>query len=82
MLVGVVTGDRITGSWWDVPKGAKRPVNKGTLDLQWSQSGARIVRKGGDDFGPDVFSAIDPDSVSRGRTCRPPGSSQTSTKAT
>jgi hypothetical protein len=61
VLAGSISGDRITGSWWDVPKGTR--AGKGTLDLQWSQLGARIVRKGGDDFGPDVFAAIAPDGV-------------------
>jgi CubicO group peptidase (beta-lactamase class C family) len=61
VLSGSISGDRITGSWWDVPKGTR--AGKGTLDLQWSQLGARIVRKGGDDFGPDVFAAIQPDGI-------------------
>lgn len=60
VLVGSVTGDRIDGSWWDVPKGKLRRVNKGVLALRWSQGGARIVRSGGADLGPDVFTAIEP----------------------
>ena len=63
VLVGDVSGDRITGSWWDVPKGVLRRVNRGSLDLQWSQGGARVVRKGGADFGPDVLTAIPPDGI-------------------
>jgi CubicO group peptidase (beta-lactamase class C family) len=63
VLVGTVTGDRIDGSWWDVPKGQLRRVNRGTLELQWSQEGARIVRSGGADLGPDVFTAIAPDGI-------------------
>ena len=56
VLDGKIVGDRITGSWWDVPKGTR--TERGTLDLQWSQAGERIVRKGGSDFGPDVLTKI------------------------
>ena len=51
------TTKRVSGNWWDVAKGSR--ALDGALDLQWSQDGARIVRKGGRDFGPDVFQAID-----------------------
>ena len=61
VLTGAVSGDRITGSWWDVPKGTR--TESGTLTLRWSQQGARIVRSGGDDLGPDTFTAIPPSSV-------------------
>ena len=61
MLTGSVSGDRITGSWWDVPKGTRS--DKGSLDLRWSQAGAKIVRSGGSDLGPDVFSSIPPEAV-------------------
>jgi CubicO group peptidase (beta-lactamase class C family) len=61
VLAGTVAGDRISASWWDVPKGTR--TESGTLDLQWSQQGARIVRKAGDDLGPDTFTAIPPSSV-------------------
>jgi Beta-lactamase len=63
VLSGSIKDNRISGSWWDVPKGLKREVSKGSLDLQWSQNGARIVRKGGDDLGPEVLTAIDPTTV-------------------
>ncbi len=61
VLTGSISGDRIVGSWWDVPKGSRR--THGTLELRWTQLGARIVRSGGDDFGPDVFAAIPPDGI-------------------
>ena len=61
VLVGSISGDRITGSWWDVPKGKR--AEKGSLELRWSQLGARIVRSGGGDLGPDVFAAIPPDGI-------------------
>lgn len=61
VLTGSVSGDRITGSWWDVPKGARG--EKGSLRLQWSQHGARLVRKAGDDLGPETLTAISPSSV-------------------
>jgi CubicO group peptidase (beta-lactamase class C family) len=61
VLVGTMSGDRITGSWWDVPKGTR--AQTGPLELRWSQAGARIVRSGGADLGPDVFQEISPDAV-------------------
>jgi CubicO group peptidase (beta-lactamase class C family) len=61
VVTGPITGDRIAGTWWDVAKGTRKL--KGTIDLQWSQYGARIVRKSGDDLGPDVFTAIPPTGV-------------------
>jgi CubicO group peptidase (beta-lactamase class C family) len=61
VLSGTVGGDRVDGSWWDVSKGKRG--DRGTLALRWSQGGARIVRSGGADFGPDVFTAIDPSLV-------------------
>jgi hypothetical protein len=61
VLTGSVSCDRVTGSWWDVPKGPRG--EKGSLRLQWSQHGARIVRKSGDDLGPDTLTAISPSSV-------------------
>jgi CubicO group peptidase (beta-lactamase class C family) len=64
VLVGRVTGDRIDGSWWDVPKGALRKVNKGVLALRWSLNGARIDRSGGDDLGPRTFIAVQPTGIS------------------
>jgi len=44
-----------------VPKGDR--ATKGSLQLRWSQVGNRIVRIGGGDFGPDVFTAIPPDGI-------------------
>ena len=60
-LTGSVSGDRINGSWWDVPKGTRG--EKGSLRLRWSQHGARIVRAAGDDLGPDTFTAISPNGI-------------------
>ncbi|MBM3679139.1 MAG: serine hydrolase, partial [Actinobacteria bacterium] len=62
VLKGTVAGDRITGSWWDVPKDGREL--SGGLDLRWSQGGARIVRSGSSDFGPDVFQSISPNGIS------------------
>jgi CubicO group peptidase (beta-lactamase class C family) len=55
---GVVSGNRINGEWWDVPKFSR--ANRGKLDMQWSQSGNRIERKGGRGFGPDTWTALAP----------------------
>lgn len=74
VLSGSVSGDRINGTWWDVPKGPRGEM--GSLRLQWSQHGARVFRKarvyGGSAGGyvwknggcPDNF-GLD----SRGRKC-------------
>ena len=62
VLRGSVSGDLITGSWWDVPKGWR--FSRGVLRLRWSQLGARIVRAGGDDPGPDSFTALQPAGLS------------------
>ena len=56
VLKGTVAGDLISASWWDVPKGDR--TTKGTIQLRWSQLGNRIVRAGGGDLDPDVFTAI------------------------
>ena len=61
VLTGSVSGDRITASWWDVPKGAR--TTTGSLTLRWSQGGTRIVRTAGNDLGPDMFVAIAPSAV-------------------
>jgi hypothetical protein len=61
VLTGTVSGDRIVGSWWDVPKGT--PALRGSLELRWTQLGARIVRLGGSDLGPEVFTAILADGI-------------------
>jgi hypothetical protein len=61
VLSGSIAGDRITGSWWDVPKGTRR--TSGTLDLRWTQVGARLVHAGGDVLGPKVFTSISADGI-------------------
>jgi CubicO group peptidase (beta-lactamase class C family) len=61
VVKGTISGDRIAASWWDIPKGTRTLT--GSLQLQWSQLGTRIVRKSGDDLGPDVFTAISPNGV-------------------
>ena len=58
VLTGTISGDRITGKCWDVPKGSQRPTSRGTLQLRFTQGGARVVRSGGTDLGPDTFTAI------------------------
>ena len=63
VLTGSIGGDQIIGKWWDVPKGKLRRVNAGTLQLRFTQVGARVVRTGGTDLGPDVFTAIPPSAV-------------------
>jgi CubicO group peptidase (beta-lactamase class C family) len=62
VLTGTVSGDLIVGSWWDVPKGT-RAFAKGTLRLRFSQQGAKLVRSGGHDLGPDTFDAIPPTGI-------------------
>jgi CubicO group peptidase (beta-lactamase class C family) len=56
VLRGSLAGDRISGSWWDVPKGNR--AWQGSLELRFSQQGARLLRAGGHDLGPDAFDAI------------------------
>lgn len=56
VLSGTLAGNRINGTWWDVPKGTRQQT--GPLRLTWSQDGARIVRTSGGDFGPDVFTRL------------------------
>ena len=63
VLTGSISGDQIAGKWWDIPKGKLRRVNAGTLQLRFTQVGARVVRTGGTDLGPDVFTAISPSAV-------------------
>lgn len=61
VLTGTIAGDRITGSWWSVPKGGD--TQRGDLDLRWTQAGARLVDAGGDAFGPKVFTSVSPEGV-------------------
>ena len=61
VFTGTVVGNDVSGKWYGVPKGAEK--SSGDLRLRWSQDGARIVRTAGDDFGPDVFSAIAPTGI-------------------
>jgi CubicO group peptidase (beta-lactamase class C family) len=61
VLTATVTGDRLTGSWWDVPKGTR--FQRGSLSLRFSQQGARLVRSGGADLGPDTFTAVSPSGI-------------------
>jgi CubicO group peptidase (beta-lactamase class C family) len=53
---GDISGTNINGNWWDVPKFSR--TKKGALDLQWSQGGNRIVRKGGGNFGTNTWTAL------------------------
>jgi CubicO group peptidase (beta-lactamase class C family) len=57
VLTGTISGDRLVGSFWDVPKGS-RATAKSTLSLKWSQLGGKLVRSGGGDLGPDTFETI------------------------
>jgi CubicO group peptidase (beta-lactamase class C family) len=61
VLSGEVSGDRIHVQWWDVPKQGR--TGRGSTELQWSQSWARLVRKSGEDFGPDEFTSVAPSSI-------------------
>jgi CubicO group peptidase (beta-lactamase class C family) len=56
VLRGTISGDAIAASWWDIPKGDR--TTRGTIQLRWSQAGARIERTGGGDLGPAVYTAI------------------------
>jgi CubicO group peptidase (beta-lactamase class C family) len=60
VLTGTLNGFVIKGSWWDVPKGKLRRRSAGKMELRWSQSGDRVVRSAGDDFGPDAWEKIEP----------------------
>jgi hypothetical protein len=61
VLKGKLVGDTVFASWWDVPKGNR--TTKGSIQLRWSQLGNRIVRAGGGDLDPDVFTAIPPNGI-------------------
>ena len=61
VMRGTIKDNMIDVTWWDVPKGGRE--RKGEATLQWSQDGARIVRKGGTTFGPDTFREITPAQV-------------------
>lgn len=58
---GTRTKDRINGSWYDVAKGTRTTV--GTITLKIFKKGDRLVRGGGSDFGPDIFTAIAPGTI-------------------
>src|SRR5262245_54343268 len=58
VMRGTIKDNMIDVTWWDVPKGGRE--RKGEATLQWSQNGARIVRKDGSTFGPDTFREITP----------------------
>ena len=60
VLSGSLTGDRITGSWWDVPKGWR--FSRGSFSFRVTQHGVHLARSGlgFDDLGPDTFDAISP----------------------
>lgn len=56
VMRGRVRDNMIDAEWWDIPKWGRGA--KGRAVLQISQGGARMVRKSGDDFGSDTYSAI------------------------
>jgi CubicO group peptidase (beta-lactamase class C family) len=58
VVSGLISGDRITGSWRDVPKGTRR--DNGSLSFRVSQLGAKLTRTGGGDLGPETFAGISP----------------------
>jgi hypothetical protein len=57
---GTRTKNVINGSWYDVAKGTRATVGVGAIQLKVFKSGDRLVRSSVKDFGPDVFTAIDP----------------------
>jgi Beta-lactamase len=58
IIKGTLAGDRVKGSWWDVPKGRKHATSKGAITLRWSPGGAGMMRVAGDDLGPDTWKRI------------------------
>ena len=58
---GTRTGNVIAGNWYDVAKGTRTSV--GAISLTVFKQGDRLVRSSGADFGPDVFTVIDPRQV-------------------
>ncbi len=62
VLAGSRAGDRINAKFWDVPKGTR--TEYGAIELQISQSGARLVRKSASKIGIDVWQEISPNGIS------------------
>jgi CubicO group peptidase (beta-lactamase class C family) len=57
VLSGTQQGDRIAGKFWDIPKGIRTEF--GSVELQISQAGARLVRKsGGANLGAGTWQEI------------------------
>jgi CubicO group peptidase (beta-lactamase class C family) len=72
VLHGTISGDRVRGRWWDVPKHAR--TTTGAVELQISQGGDRLVRKSADRaIGVSVLTRISPASVAWPRTDRDAG---------
>ena len=61
VLRGTLSGDVISASWWDVPKGGR--ATTGTIQLRWTQLGKRIDRISGGYLGPKAFQVISPSAV-------------------
>jgi hypothetical protein len=58
VLTGTLNGARVTGDWYDVPKGTHR--DQGDLELQVTLSGQRMrLGDGGDSFGPTRLHATE-----------------------
>lgn len=72
VLRGERSGDRIVGTWWDVPKHSR--TTTGAVELQVSQNGDRLVRKSADTaIGVSVLTRIPESSVPWPKTDREAG---------
>jgi hypothetical protein len=61
VLRGTLQGDRISAKFWDIPKGTRTAT--GTVELQVSQLGGRLVRKSGSSLiGANTWEVIAPGS--------------------
>ncbi|MEM7332676.1 MAG: serine hydrolase domain-containing protein [Chloroflexota bacterium] len=62
VLRGTIDGDRIHADFWDIPKGSREAT--GTIELQISQEGARLVRKSGSEpIGATTWQEINPNAI-------------------
>lgn len=62
VLQGTLSGNQIDANFWDIPKGTRK--TNGTITLQVSQGGARLVRKSSSQpIGADTWEEIAPESV-------------------
>jgi len=62
VLRGTLTGTKVSGKWWDVPKGERRRT--GDLELVVLRAGSGLRKAtGGDDFGPDSLTMRSADGI-------------------